>query len=61
MKEDLFCEDELATVLKGLKNNKAPGADSVVNEFLKYGCSEVRNKLLKIMNMIFKIPKGVST
>ena len=57
MKEDLFCEEELATVLKGLKNNKAPGADSVINEFLKYGGSEVRNKLLKIMNMIFE--KGV--
>ena len=40
-------------MLKGLKNNKAPGADSVENEFLKYGGSEVRNKLLKIMNMIF--------
>jgi len=35
-----------------LKNNKAIGADSVVNEFLKSGGSEVRNKLLKIMNMI---------
>ena len=23
VKEDLFCEEELATVLKGLKNNKA--------------------------------------
>ena len=52
VKEDLFCEEELATVLKGLRNNKAPGADSVINEFLKYGGSEVRNKLLKIMNMI---------
>ena len=59
MKEDLFCEEELATVLKGLKNNKATSADSVINEFLKYGGSEVRNKLLKIMNMIFvkrKVP-----
>ena len=27
------------------------GADSVINEFLKYGGFEVRNKLLKIMNM----------
>ena len=24
VKEDLFCEEQLATVLKGLKNNKAP-------------------------------------
>ena len=54
VKEDLFCEEELATVLKGLKNNKAPGADSVINEFLKYRGSEVRNKLLKMMNMIFE-------
>ena len=36
MKEDLFWEEKLATVLKGLKNNRDPGADSVVNEFLKY-------------------------
>ena len=37
-----------------IKNNKAPGADSVINEFFKYGGSEVRNKQLKIMNMIFE-------
>ena len=28
MKEDLFCEKELVTVQKGLKNNNAMGADS---------------------------------
>jgi hypothetical protein len=53
VKENLFCEEELAIVPKGLKNNKAPGADSVVKQFLKYGGSEVRNKLPKIMNMTF--------
>jgi len=37
-----------------LKNIKAPGADIVINEFLKYGGSEVRNKPLKIMNMVFE-------
>ena len=41
-------------LLKGLKNNKAPGTDSVVNKFLKYGNYEVSDKSLKIMNMIFK-------
>ena len=54
VKEDLFSEEELATVLKGLRNNKAPCVDSVVNEFLKYGGSDVRNKLLKIMSMTFE-------
>ena len=57
VKEDLFWEEELATVLSGLKNNKAPDADTVVNEFLKYGGYEVRNKLLKNMNMIFEYGK----
>ena len=33
MKEDLFCEEELATVLKGLKDNMAPCAECVVNIF----------------------------
>ena len=53
VKEDLFCEEKLVTVLKGLKNNEVPSAASVVNEFLRYGGSELRNKLLKIMNMFF--------
>ena len=54
MKENLLCEEELATVIKGLKINKAPGANSVVNVFLKYGGYEVKNKLLKILNTIFE-------
>ena len=36
VKEDLFCEDGLVTVLKGIKkNNEHVDADSVVNKFLK--------------------------
>ena len=56
VKEDLLCEEELATVLKGHKNNEAPSADTVVNQFLKYDGSEVRNKLsvLKIIDMVLK-------
>ena len=50
--EDLFGEEEFSNSTKNKNKNKAPGADSLVNEFLKYGGSEVRNKLLKIMNMI---------
>ena len=54
MKEDLFREEGLVTVLKRLNNDKNPDADSIVNEFLKYGSSEVRNKLLQIVNIIFE-------
>ncbi|XP_065557668.1 uncharacterized protein LOC136025570 [Artemia franciscana] len=54
VKEDLFSERELATALKGLKNNNSLVAESVINEFLKYGGSEVKKKLLKIMNMTFE-------
>ena len=50
----MFSEEELATILKGLKNYKIPGADSFINEFFKYGGPEVRNKLLNIMNTIFE-------
>ena len=52
VKENLFCEEELETELKGLRNCKAPVADTVVNELFKYGGSDMRNKLPKIMNMI---------
>ena len=53
MKKNLFCKEESGTELKGIINNKAPGVDSVINEFPKYGDCAVRDKLMKIMNMIF--------
>jgi len=37
-----------------MQNNKALGAHNVINEFIKYCVYEVRNKLLKIVNMIFE-------
>ena len=46
--------ERISDSTKRIKSNKAPGANSVVNEFLKYGNSEARNKLLKIMNVIFE-------
>ena len=52
MEEDLFCEEKLLTVLKGLKNNKALSSDSVVSNFSKSGGCEARGKLLKAMNII---------
>ena len=54
VKEHLFCDEELATILKGLKNYMVPGANSVVNEFLKYDGPEVRNRLLNIMCKMLK-------
>ena len=54
VKEGLFCDEYLVTLLKWLKNNKVLGADSVVNGFLIHGGYEVRNKLMKIMDMIFE-------
>ena len=41
VKEALFYGEELETALKGLKNNKAPGAVSAINEFLKQGGSRL--------------------
>jgi len=58
VKEDLFVEEELLIILKRFKNNEAPGADSMVNEFVFLdGFCEARDQLLKIMNMVWKMRK----
>ena len=36
MKEDLFCEEESPSVVKGLKNNKAPGTNSILPNHKHY-------------------------
>ena len=33
MKEDLFWEDDVATVLKGIQNKNSPNAESLIYEF----------------------------
>ena len=50
--EDLFCEEILLTVLKGLK--KDPGANSVGNKFFKHGIYEIRDEFMKILHKILK-------
>eukprot|EP00745_Piridium_sociabile_P028066 TRINITY_DN45105_c0_g1_i6.p1 TRINITY_DN45105_c0_g1~~TRINITY_DN45105_c0_g1_i6.p1 ORF type:complete len:171 (-),score=7.55 TRINITY_DN45105_c0_g1_i6:29-541(-) len=43
--------EEIKRCLKMLQNNKASGADAIINEFLKASCS----KLLPIFQMLFNI------
>ena len=52
-KEDMFWDEELAKLLKHLKILRLQVLIFGVNDFLKYGGSEIRNKLLKPMNRIF--------
>ena len=53
VKEDLFREEELGTVIKELKK-EVSATDCGVKEFLKYGVSKVRTTFLNIINMIFE-------
>jgi len=45
VKEDLYCEEELMTVQKRIKNNKVLDTNSLLNGFFKYGCCEFRYML----------------
>ena len=59
LKEDFFLDkvidiDELNNALQRLKNNKSPGSDHIINEFLKYNTSLFKKALLSIFNSIFK-------
>ncbi len=47
-----FSMAELDHALNKLKNNKAPGLDCILNEFLKNCTTAVKNVILKIFNVI---------
>ena len=49
-----ICLEELENAIKHLKNAKAPGFDTIVNEFLKHGSSLLKQVLLKLFNVIFR-------
>lgn len=44
---------ELFSVLKGLKNNKSPGADGISYEFYKYAPVNFIKEVLYVLNVIF--------
>ena len=45
--------DELNFALKNLKNDKSPGSDKIINEFLKYNTDLFKKTILKIFNVLF--------
>ena len=55
---DLFLDsaitlDELNIALKNLKNDKSPGSDKIINEFLKYNTDIFKTTILKMFNVLF--------
>lgn len=48
-----LCLGELENGLKHLKNNKSPGPDSILNEYLKALSGEWKQSLLNFLNSIF--------
>ena len=45
--------EELHSALRKLKNNKAPGPDGILGEYLKCFGDKYENTLLKLINLIF--------
>ena len=45
-------EDELDKILRNLKNNKSPGLDEILNEYLKSSNTELCNIIVKLFNVI---------
>ena len=48
-----ICENELNKAIHNLKNNKSPGFDKILNEFVIHGGSQMKQVILKLFNAIF--------
>ena len=53
--DDNFSLQELDKALKKLKNDKSPGHDNILNEFLKLNTSLFKKTLLSIFNVLFNL------
>ena len=47
-------EEEVRKITTKLKNNKSPGIDGIVNEYIKYGIDKIANVLTAIFNLVLK-------
>lgn len=50
-------EDEILTAVKNLKNNKAPGDDELVNEYIKSTVTQFLHIYVKLFNLVFESGK----
>ena len=60
----VITEQEVIDALKNLKNNKAPGTDKIINEFLKNTNSSMISIYCKLFNVIFDtgiIPESLTS
>ena len=46
--------DDLETAIKSLKSNKASGIDGIINEFIMFSPSPVREVILLLFNAILQ-------
>ena len=47
-----FTKDEIYKHINSLKNNKSPGVDNILNEFLKYCPNELLPVIVKLFNIV---------
>ena len=47
-------KEEVRKITAKLKNNKSPGIDGIVNEYIKYGIDKIANVLIAIFNLVLK-------